>query len=120
MNKIVRPGKRRARIVRITHPSRTARPVKHLGRIEQTVPPSRVGSSRSARTDRTEENRATTGQGVSGTRANVSVNLTPEKRTRIHEVIVQASPRPSLRRGPPHWVTNMAAALVSCYLRVRS
>jgi len=39
------------------------------------------------RIDRTEENRATTGQGAAGTRA--SVNLTPEKRTRIREVIVQ-------------------------------
>jgi hypothetical protein len=34
-----------------------------------------------------QENRATTGQGAAGTRANI--NLTPEKRTRIHEVIVQ-------------------------------
>ena len=41
------------------------------------------------RTDRTDENRATTGQGAAGTRSNVTVNLTPEKRTRIHEVIVQ-------------------------------
>ena len=39
------------------------------------------------RIDRTEENRATTGQGAAGTRA--TINLTPEKRTRIHEVIVQ-------------------------------
>src|SRR5215468_11478283 len=39
------------------------------------------------RIDRTEENRATTGQGAGGTRA--TINLTPEKRTRIHEVIVQ-------------------------------
>jgi hypothetical protein len=41
------------------------------------------------RTGRTEENRTTTGQGAAGTRSNVTVNLTPEKRTRIHEVIVQ-------------------------------
>jgi hypothetical protein len=39
------------------------------------------------RIDRPQENRATTGQGAAGTRANI--NLTPEKRTRIHEVIVQ-------------------------------
>jgi hypothetical protein len=38
------------------------------------------------RTDRLEENRATTGQGAAGTRANI--DLTPEKRTRIHEVII--------------------------------
>jgi hypothetical protein len=38
------------------------------------------------RIDRPQENRATTGQGAAGTRANI--NLTPEKRTRIHEVIV--------------------------------
>jgi hypothetical protein len=39
-------------------------------------------------TNRTEENRATTGQGAAGSRPNVTVKLTPEKRTRIHEVIV--------------------------------
>jgi hypothetical protein len=39
------------------------------------------------RIDRSEENRATTGQGAAGARA--TVNLTPEKRTRIHEVIIQ-------------------------------
>jgi hypothetical protein len=38
------------------------------------------------RTDRTQENRETTGQGAAGTRANI--DLPPEKRTRIHEVIV--------------------------------
>jgi len=38
------------------------------------------------RTNRTDENRTTTGQGAAGTRANIE--LTPEKRTRIHEVIV--------------------------------
>ena len=38
------------------------------------------------RIDRPQENRTTTGQGAAGTRANI--NLTPEKRTRIHEVIV--------------------------------
>ena len=38
------------------------------------------------RIDRTEQNRATTGQGAAGARANI--NLTPEKRTRIHEVMV--------------------------------
>jgi hypothetical protein len=31
----------------------------------------------------------TTGQGAAGARGNVTVDLTPEKRTRIHEVIVQ-------------------------------
>jgi Protein of unknown function (DUF1236) len=44
------------------------------------------------RIDRTEENRATTGQGAAGTRANT--NLTSEKRTRIHEVIVHERSAP--------------------------
>jgi len=44
------------------------------------------------RTDRTEENRATTGQGAAGTRANIE--LTPEKRTRIHEVIIRERSAP--------------------------
>jgi Protein of unknown function (DUF1236) len=44
--------------------------------------------------ERTEENPATTGQGAAGTRANINVNLTPEKRTQIHEVIVKE------RNGP--------------------
>jgi hypothetical protein len=39
--------------------------------------------------ERTDENRATTGQGAAGTRTNIDVNLTPQKRTRIHEVIVK-------------------------------
>ena len=47
----------------------------------------RLEQERGRRPDRTEENRATTGQGAAGTRA--SVNLTPENRTRIHEVIIQ-------------------------------
>jgi len=38
------------------------------------------------RAGRTDENRTTTGQGAAGTRANIE--LTPQKRTRIHEVIV--------------------------------
>jgi hypothetical protein len=48
------------------------------------------------RTDRTEENRTTTGQGAAGARAGVNVNLTPEKRTRIHEVIVQERNAPRI------------------------
>jgi len=39
--------------------------------------------------ERTEENHATTGQGAAGTKTTIDVNLTPEKRTRIHEVIVK-------------------------------
>lgn len=46
------------------------------------------------RTDRTEENRTTTGQGAAGTRANVE--LTPEKRTRIHEAIVNERNAPRI------------------------
>src|SRR6266566_645355 len=46
------------------------------------------------RTNRTDENRAT-GQGTAGTTANI--DLTPEKRTRIHEVIIneRSAPRVS-------------------------
>lgn len=48
------------------------------------------------RGERTEENRATTGQGAAGARSNVTVNITPEKRTRIHEVIVSERNAPRL------------------------
>jgi len=47
-----------------------------------------------ARTDRTEENRTTTGQGAAGTRTNVNVNIAPEKRTQIHEIIVKEQNAP--------------------------
>jgi len=47
-----------------------------------------------ARTDRTEENRTTTGQGAAGTRTNVNVNIAPEKRTQIHEIIVKERSAP--------------------------
>jgi hypothetical protein len=46
------------------------------------------------RTDQTEENRATTGQGSAGSRGNI--DLTPEKRTRIHEVILRERRAPRL------------------------
>jgi hypothetical protein len=49
------------------------------------------------RIDRTEENRATTGHGAAGTKVNT--NLTPEKRTRIHEVIVHERNAPRVN-GP--------------------
>jgi len=51
------------------------------------------------KTGRTDENRTTTGQGAAGTRANVE--LTPEKRTRIHEVIVNERNAP--RVSSPHF-----------------
>jgi hypothetical protein len=57
------------------------------------------------RIDRTEENRATTGQGAAGTRA--IVNLTPEKRTRIHEVIVQERNAP--RVSSPNFNVSVGA-----------
>jgi hypothetical protein len=57
------------------------------------------------RIDRTEENRATTGQGAAGARANV--NLTPEKRTRIHEVIVQQRNAP--RVSSPNFNLSVGA-----------
>jgi hypothetical protein len=46
------------------------------------------------RTDRVEENRATTGEGSAGARSNI--DLTPEKRTRIHDVIVNERRAPRL------------------------
>jgi hypothetical protein len=57
------------------------------------------------RTDRTEGNRATTGQGAAGTRANIT--LTPEKRTRIHEVIVQERNAP--RVSSPNFGVSVGA-----------
>ncbi len=47
--------------------------------------------------ERIEENRTTTGQGAAGTRPGVNVELTQEKRTRIHDVIVneRSAPRVS-------------------------
>jgi hypothetical protein len=56
---------------------------------------------------RTEENRTTTGQGAAGTRPNVTVNLTPEKRTRIHEVIVQERSAP--RISNPNFSVSIGA-----------
>jgi hypothetical protein len=46
------------------------------------------------RTERREENRTTTGQGAAGSRANVNVNITPEKRTEIHETIIKERSAP--------------------------
>jgi hypothetical protein len=46
------------------------------------------------RTDQAEETRATTGQGAAGTKGNI--DLTPEKRTRIHDVIVRERRAPRL------------------------
>jgi hypothetical protein len=57
------------------------------------------------RTERTQENRATTGQGAAGTRANIT--LTPEKRTRIHEVIVQERNAP--RVSSPNFDVSVGA-----------
>jgi uncharacterized protein DUF1236 len=59
------------------------------------------------RTDRTEENRSTTGQGAAGSRSNVTVNLTPEKRTRIHEVIVKERNAP--RVSSPNFKVSVGA-----------
>jgi hypothetical protein len=57
------------------------------------------------RIDRPQENRATTGQGAAGTRANI--NLTPEKRTRIHEVIVRERNAP--RVSNPNFDVSVGA-----------
>jgi hypothetical protein len=59
------------------------------------------------RTNRTEENRATTGQGAAGSRSSVTVNLTPEKRTRIHEVIVNERNAP--RVSSPNFDISVGA-----------
>jgi hypothetical protein len=58
--------------------------------------PNKLGQERE-RIERTEENRETTGQGAAGARGNVTINLTPEKRTRIHEVIVKERNAPRVR-----------------------
>ncbi len=47
------------------------------------------------RTGRADENRMTTGRGSAGSRANI--DLTPEKRTRIHEAIMHERSAPRLR-----------------------
>jgi len=47
-----------------------------------------------SKTERTEENRTTTGQGAAETRTNVNVNIAPEKRTQIHEIIVKEQNAP--------------------------
>jgi hypothetical protein len=55
--------------------------------------------------DRPQENRATTGQGAAGTRANI--NLTPEKRSRIHEVIIHERNTPRVRN--PNFSVSVGA-----------
>jgi Protein of unknown function (DUF1236) len=55
------------------------------------APRDKFGQDR-GRTDRIEENRATTGQGAAGTRAHI--NLTPEKRTQIHETLIHVRNAP--------------------------
>ncbi len=64
----------------------------------------RFGQERE-RIDRPEENRATTGQGAAGARANI--NLTPENRTRIHEVIVRERNTP--RVNSPNFNVSVGA-----------
>lgn len=48
------------------------------------------GASRARGNDRTQ----TTGQGAASTRGNVSVNITPEQRTRIHEIVIKERSAP--------------------------
>jgi Protein of unknown function (DUF1236) len=49
-------------------------------------------------TERSQENRTTTGQGAAETRSNVNVTITPEKRTQIHEVIVSEKSAPRVSK----------------------
>jgi Protein of unknown function (DUF1236) len=44
--------------------------------------------------NRTEGNKATTGQGAAPNKGNVSVNITPEKRTQIHQVFTRERSAP--------------------------
>jgi Protein of unknown function (DUF1236) len=57
--------------------------------------------------ERTDENRATTGQGAAGTRTKIDVDLTPEKRTRIHETIVKERNAP--RVSSPNFSVSVGA-----------
>jgi hypothetical protein len=83
------PGRaqREDRLNRVPERDRTTGQAPPEDRTNRSSEQNRFEQERS-RTDRTEENRATTGQGAAGPRGDVIVNLTPEKRTRIHEVIV--------------------------------
>ena len=62
-------------------------------------------TNRSSGQNRLEENRATTGQGAAGTRA--GVNLTPENRTQIHDVIIHQRNAP--RVSSPHFSVSVGA-----------
>jgi Protein of unknown function (DUF1236) len=89
---------REDRLNRSPEQDRTTGQAPREGRTNRSTEQNRLEQERE-RTDRTEENRATTGQGAAGARTNV--NLTPEKRTRIHEVIVQERNAP--RVSSPHF-----------------
>jgi len=62
-------------------------------------------TNRSSGQNRLDENRATTGQGAAGTRA--GVNLTPENRTRIHDVVIHQRNAP--RVSNPHFSVSVGA-----------
>ena len=84
------------RLDRAPEQNRTTGQAPREDRTNRSSDQNRVEQERE-RNDRTEGSRATTGQGAAGTRSNVTVNLTPEKRTRIHEVIVNERNAPRVR-----------------------
>ena len=86
---------REDRLNRGPEQNRTTGQAPREDRTNRSFERNRFGQERE-RIDRTEQNPATTGQGAAGTRA--TINLTPEKRTRIHEVIVQQRNAPRVSR----------------------
>jgi hypothetical protein len=52
------------------------------------------GASRITAGPRGSDRTQTTGQGAASTRGNVSVNITPEQRTRIHEIVIKERSAP--------------------------
>jgi hypothetical protein len=84
------------RLNRAPEPSRTTGQAPREDRTNRSSEQNRPEPEQE-RIDRPHENPATTGQGAAGTRADI--NLTPDKRTRIHEVIVHERNTPRVS-GP--------------------
>src|SRR5258708_4641589 len=103
-NRTTGQAPREDRLDRGPEQNRTTGQAPREDRTNRSSGQNRFGQERE-RIDRTEENRATTGQGVAGARANI--NLTPEKRTRIHEVIVQERNTP--RVSSPNFNVSVGA-----------
>ena len=95
---------REDRLDRGPEQNRTTGQAPREDRTNRSSEQNRFGQERE-RIDRPEENRATTGQGAAGARANI--NLTPENRTRIHEVIVRERNTP--RVNSPNFNVSVGA-----------